>query len=141
MGAGLAKLLALERHGRLTFTGYLINTLILISCLGSLAYPVLSHHGSIQFDCIFKKITGLPCPSCGYASAIDCAMHKDLPQSFLHNPGWIMWIALLGLLVFIGVKSLLTGKQALIGRRLLVVCITLILLAWTGKFLIGPQYY
>jgi len=142
VGAGLAKPLALERNGRLTFTGYLVNALILISCLGTLAYPVLSYYGTIiHFDCIFKEITGLPCPSCGYSKAIGCVLQKDLSQSFLHNPGWIMWIAFQGLLIFLGAKSLMTGKQAVIRLRLLVALIILILSVWTGKLLIGPEYY
>ena len=141
MGAGLAKPLAIERNGRLTFTGYLINTLILATCFSTLAYPLLSHHGTIHFDCIFKEITGFPCPSCGYSAAIGCLIQKDLPQSFLHNPGWIIWIAFQLLLVFIGLRSLISGRQAIIGQRLLLVFIILIILIWAGKFLIGPEYY
>ncbi len=141
MGAGLAKQLAIEKNGRLTFSGYLINALILVSCLGTLAYPLLSQQGTIHFDCIFKEVTGLPCPSCGYSTAIISVFQKDLQHAFLHNPGWIIWIAFQLILVFIGMKSLIMGKQAVLGNGLLYLLIILIVLIWAGKFLIGPEYY
>jgi hypothetical protein len=141
VGAGLAKLPAMEHNGRLTFSGYLINILILATCLGTLVYPLLSYQGNMQFNCIFREITGLPCPSCGYSTAIGCLIQKDLPQSFLHNPGWPIWIAFQLLLVFIGLKSLLIGRQAIIGQRLLQYIVILIILIWVGKFLLGPEYY
>ncbi len=141
MGAGLAKQLAIEQNGQLTFSGYLINALILATCLGTLVYPLLSHQGTIHFDCIFKEVTGLPCPSCGYSTAIIYAFRKDFHHAFLHNPGWLIWIAFQLMMVFIGLKSLILGKQALIRRRLLLGLIIMIVLIWTGKFLIGPEYY
>jgi len=141
VGAGLAKQLAIEKNGRLTFSGYLINALILASCLGTLAYPLLSHQGTIHFDCIFKEVTGLPCPSCGYSTAIISVFQNDLQHAFLHNPGWIIWIAFQFILVFIGMKSLIMGKQAVLGNGLLYLLIILIVLIWAGKFLIGPNYY
>ncbi len=141
MGAGLAKQLAIEQDGRLTFTGYLINALILVTCLGTLVYPILSHQGSVHFDCIFKEVSGLPCPSCGYSTAIIYVLQKDFLHAFLHNPGWLIWIAFQLLMVFIGLKSLIFGKQILIGQRLLYILIVLIVLIWAGKFVIGPDYY
>ncbi len=141
MGAGLAKQLAIEQNGRLTFSGYLINALILVTCLGTLVYPLLSHQGTIHFDCIFKEVTGLPCPSCGYSTALIYAFQKDLRHAFLHNPGWSIWIAFQLIMVFIGLKSLILGRQAIIGQRLLYLLIVLIVLIWVGKFLIGPEYY
>ncbi len=141
MGAGLARLLAIEKNGRLTFSGYLINTLILATCLGTLVYPVLSQEGIIHFDCAFKELTGLPCASCGYTSAMKSVLQKEPVQAFLHNPGWPIWIAFQLLLVVIGLRSITRGRQAVLGHRLLMLTIFLILLIWAGKFLIGPAYY
>jgi hypothetical protein len=141
VGAGLAKHLAIEQNGRLTFSGYLINALILATCIGTLTYPLLSLHSAIHFECIFKEVTGLPCPSCGYSTALIYAFQKDLQHAFLHNPGWLIWIAFQLILVFIGLKSLILGRQALIGQRLLHLLFALIVFIWVGKFLIGPEYY
>jgi hypothetical protein len=139
--AGLAKRLVLGQDGRLTFFGYLINVLIVISCIATLVYPLLSHQGAVHFSCIFKGITGWPCPGCGYSDAMGCLLDGDYSQSFLQNPGWIIWVAFQGLLVFTGLKSLINGRQAIIGKQLLVVIIILTILIWTAKFLIGPEYY
>jgi hypothetical protein len=141
VGAGLARLLSIEKNGRLTFSGYLINALILATCLGTLVYPLLSQEGILHFDCIFKEVTGLPCASCGYTAAMKNVFQADLRQAFLHNPGWIIWIAFQGLLVFIGFKSIISGRQVVIGQGLMMVTVILILLIWMGKFLIGPSYY
>ena len=141
MGAGLASTLALERNGRLTLTGYLINALILISCAVSLAYPLLSAAGALHLACIFRTLTGLPCPTCGYSRAVSSAMDLDLAESFLHNPGWIIWIGFQGWLIFIGLMSIIRGRQALLGMRHLLIFIVLIALIWAAKFLIGPEYY
>ena len=141
VGAGLDKILTIERNGKLSISGYLINFLIASSCLGTLVYPLLDAGGLVHFPCIFKSVTGLPCPSCGYSTAIGCLLAGDLGHSFLHNPGWIFWIALQVLLVYIGLKSILTGRQAVIPGRLIIPLVVLILLTWAGKFIIGSEYY
>ena len=139
--AGLDRLLAIERNGRLSFTGYGINFLIALSCIGTLVYPFLDARGIINVDCIFKGITGLPCPTCGYSAAIGCLIGGDITHSFLHNPGWILWVALQITLVFIGIKSILSGRQAVIPARLVIPLVILILATWASKFIIGSEYY
>ena len=141
MAAGLDRFLTLERNGRLTFSGYGLNLLIAITCLGTLVYPFLDRAGILNANCLFKSITGLPCPTCGYSTAIGCLIGGDILHSFLHNPGWIFWVALQSLLLFIGIKSLLTGRQASIPGRLVIVLAALILLTWAAKFAIGREYY
>ncbi len=141
VAAGWDRILATERNGRLSPTGYLVNVLIAVSCLGSLAYPFLDAAGILSFHCIFKSLTGLPCPTCGYSRAVGCLLRGEFLQSFLHNPGWIVWIALQLLLVYTGIRSLVTGKQAVIPGRMIIPLAVLILLTWVGKFLIGSEYY
>lgn len=141
VGAGLDRIFAIERNGKLSISGYFINFLIALSCLGTLVYPLLDAGGIVHFHCIFKTITGLPCPSCGYSTAIGCLLAGDLGHSFLHNPGWIFWLALQILLVYIGLRSILTGRQAIIPGRLIIPLVVLILLTWAGKFIIGSEYY
>ena len=45
MGAGLVRIFVPELNGRLTSTGFGINTLIALSCLGTLVYPLLDTGG------------------------------------------------------------------------------------------------
>jgi len=141
VAAGLDRFLVLERNGRLTSSGYGLNALIALTCLGTLIYPMLDAGGILSVNCLFKSLTGLPCPTCGYSTAIGCLIGGDILHSFLHNPGWIFWIALQVLLVFIGIKSIVTGRQIAIPGRLVLILAVLILLTWAAKFVIGSEYY
>ena len=141
VGAGLDNLSTIERNGHLSPFGYLVNSLITISCLGTLTYPFLDAGGIINFNCLFRSITGLPCPSCGYSTAVGCLLYGEIGHSFLHNPGWILWIALQVLLIYIGIKSIITGRQAIIHARMIIPLSSLIILTWVAKFIIGPEFY
>ena len=141
MVAGLGDLSVIERNGRLSPFGYLLNSLIALSCLGTLSYPFLDAGGIINIDCLFRSITGFPCPSCGYSTAVGCLLSGEIGHSFLHNPGWIFWIAFQVLLVYIGIKSIITGKQAIIQVKLVIPLVSLIILTWVAKFIIGPEFY
>ncbi|MFC2115838.1 DUF2752 domain-containing protein [Bacteroidota bacterium] len=114
---------------------------MIFSCLGTLAYPFLNAGGIFYFNCVFRSITGLPCPTCGYSSAMSSLYASNPMHSFLHNPGWIFWILFQLLLVFIGIKTLLRGKQVLISNRYAILLLVLIALIWAGKFIIGSEYY
>ena len=138
--AGLDRLFTIERNGRLSTIGYGINILIVLSCIGTLVYPFMDARGIVQFNCIFRSVTGVPCPTCGYSTAIGCLLSGDFGQSFLHNPGWIIWITLLAGLVFIGIKSIITGRQAVIPGGLVYLLSALIVLTWVAKFIIGCEY-
>jgi hypothetical protein len=139
--AGLDRIFAIERNGRLNLSGYGINILIAISCIGTLVYPFLDAGGIVQFNCIFKSITGVPCPTCGYSTAIGCLLAGNFKHSFLHNPGWIIWVVFQTGLVFIGIKSILTGRQVVIPGGLVYLLSVLIVLTWVAKFIIGSEYY
>ena len=139
--AGLDRILTIERNGRLSTFGYLVNLLIAASCMGALAYPLLDAGGILRLNCIFKSLFGMPCPTCGYSTAIGCVLSGDFSRSFLHNPGWIFWVFLLALLVYVGMKSVLTGKQAVIPRGIILPLAILVMLTWVAKFIIGAEYY
>ena len=141
VAAGLDSFSVIERNGRLSFSGYIVNCLIALSCLGTLSYPFLDAGGILNFNCLFKSITGLPCPSCGYSTAIGCLLAGDFGHSFMHNPGWIFWVGLQVLLVYIGIKSVVTGRQAIIPGKLIIPLAILILITWVAKFLIGSEFY
>ena len=141
MGAGSDSIFTIERDGRLSTGGYLVNLLIVISCTGTLAYPLLDAGGIVSIDCLFKSITGLPCPTCGYSTAIGCLLGGDFTHSFAHNPAWIFWLALQVGLVFIGIKSVVNGRQVLIPVRWIVVLAAILVLNWAAKFIIGPEFY
>jgi hypothetical protein len=58
--------------------------------------------------CIFKAVTGRPCPFCGLTHAFACAMHGEWAAAAGHHPYW--WIAAL-LLLILGSISLVEGLR------------------------------
>ena len=132
---------AIERNGRLSATGYILNFLIALSCLGTLTYPLLDAGGVINVDCIFRTVTGLPCPTCGYSTAVGFALSGELLESFLHNPACIIWIVLQLGLVYIGIGSIIRGRQVMIPVKLVIALAVILLLSWVFKFIAGPVYY
>lgn len=62
--------------------------------LVNMLYPVGTSHLGI---CIFKRLSGLPCPSCGSTRSAILALHGSLTEALLLNPlGFVILIALVG---------------------------------------------
>jgi hypothetical protein len=56
----------------------------------------LSAHTETPSLCMFRAITGIPCPSCGTTRSILLLMHGDVWGSFHVNPfGALLFVALL----------------------------------------------
>jgi hypothetical protein len=58
----------------------------------------------LPFDvCLFNRLTGLPCPTCGMTRAVCRAVHGDFARSVASHPaglvlaaglvGWMLWAA------------------------------------------------
>jgi hypothetical protein len=62
---------------------------VLLAPLATRTEPLLS-------GCLFRDLTGLPCPTCGTAHAALALARLDLPGAFAFNP-----LATLGALVFL----------------------------------------
>jgi hypothetical protein len=45
--------------------------------------------------CLFKRVTGLPCPTCGFTRGALCVVNGHLGQAWLHNPLLFSALALL----------------------------------------------
>ena len=55
-----------------------------------------SAHSSVPSICLFKEVTGLPCPSCGTTRSLLLLMHGDFRESFMMNPfGMMLALALM----------------------------------------------
>lgn len=53
------------------------------------------HHGTF---CLFKTVTGYPCPSCGVGHGINSIMSFNLKSAFFYNP-FSLVVALAGLII------------------------------------------
>jgi len=91
--------------------------------------PLLQQPISLNmFTCTFKKITGLPCATCGGTRSTFYLSHLQLKQSLLMNP--MVFLGFIGLLMW-GIISLIdiafykskTITLALPRKRLLIVIV------------------
>ena len=60
--------------------------------------------GVVGQECLFRRITGLPCATCGMSRAWICALRLDFAQAFFWHP--LFWaVPLLALLlIFFGAR-------------------------------------
>ncbi|OHB62512.1 MAG: hypothetical protein A2167_08565 [Planctomycetes bacterium RBG_13_46_10] len=58
--------------------------------------------------CIFRRLTGKPCPFCGLTRALACAMCGDLDLAFTYHPLW--WLAVF-IIITIGSVLLLDAVK------------------------------
>src|SRR5580765_1080225 len=58
---------------------------------------------AIDYGCLFKKMTGIPCPGCGGSRSFLMALHGDFYHSILMNP---MGLLILTVLVLVAVIQL-----------------------------------
>ncbi|HLP59499.1 MAG TPA: DUF2752 domain-containing protein [Candidatus Deferrimicrobium sp.] len=73
-----------------------------------------------RIPCVFKTITGLPCPTCGATRVLKCLFQFDIVSAFLWNPmlflagiAFIAWVVYGFYMSFSGKKAkiILTGKE------------------------------
>jgi len=80
------------------------RTLLLLSLAGYgwLGWNLLDagRHGSVPTVCLFKEVTGLPCPSCGTTRSIELLLQGNLPGALGTNP--LGLLLALGLLIIPG---------------------------------------
>ncbi len=50
-------------------------------------------------NCLFKMVTGFPCPGCGLTRAFLSILHFDFKASFFYNPSWPV-VILIVLVIF-----------------------------------------
>src|SRR4030042_2716071 len=103
--------------------------LILLSCL--LQFPPL------PFDtCVFKIVTGLPCPSCGMTHSFISLGHYHVKEAFFYNLiGPFVFFSFI-LIFFISIYELSSKKPLLsilwkrLQRRVLMAVLFLALVSW-----------
>ena len=75
---------------------------IFISVIILLAFAVFSDTGI----CVFRRVTGVPCPSCGMTRSYLALFHGDLKTAFFMHP--LFWLVpiIAGLLLFSHFKKI-----------------------------------
>jgi len=65
---------------------YWILTLLSLAGYTWLGYHIVWHNHTAVTVCMFKNITGLPCPSCGITRSVLSLMQGDLYHAWMINP-------------------------------------------------------
>ncbi len=90
------------------------NLYIILACLSLAGYIWLgwnfierSAHAAIPSVCLFKEVTGLPCPSCGTTRSLLLLIRGQFRESFMMNPfGMVLALALVVIPLWIMVDTI-----------------------------------
>ena len=121
-----------------------IYSIILIACLSGFIYLFFNSFYSkhIHFSmCIFKNVTGIPCPSCGTTRAIQLILHGNIIESLYMNPFGIIVISLMIIAPFWILYDVISKKDTFLlsykkaeeiirTKWITIVLISLVLLNW-----------
>lgn len=141
MATDLINRFPLEQNNKLTKYGYFVYCLIILTCLVTLLYPLMEDYFNIHLKCIFYKITGVPCPTCGYSRAVQNFVSGNLKISILFNPLWIILIVYQIGLIIISIKSIIHKRVLFINTVMVYLFMGLMVLNWIIKLYIGNQFY
>jgi hypothetical protein len=86
---------------------------VLSACVAGYAWVALHlvHRGDVPAGCLFRRITHIPCPSCGSTHSVLALVDGDLANTFYYNPlGFLLALLMVVVPVWI-VFDLVTGKE------------------------------
>ena len=105
-----------------------------------LAAIALSHHlGRTVRLCLFKNITGVACPTCGFTRGVFSLLRGHPGRAWLYNPLLFSFLMVLGVVVFArlafgrGLEVRLTRRERALGW-------TIALVAFTANWLYVIRY-
>jgi len=110
-----------------------VLVVLLWSALGGIVVLLGSHFGQRIELCLFKHLTGLACPTCGFMRGAMCLLHGQVVRAWLYNPLLFSTLTLFFAAIVIqllfgrGVQIHLTHKERIITW---VLAITLFLANW-----------
>ena len=71
--------------------------------------------------CLFRRLTGLACPTCGMTRSVVLSLHGHLAAAFRMNPAGILWVlavaAIGAALLWLGWRQRRAGRAETAGRR------------------------
>lgn len=103
-----------------------------------LAILYLLLNNLISVECIFKKISGIPCVGCGTTRALTSLVKGDIGNALYYNPVAILLAVLFGIMFIICVKDVLFSSSTadkVLHRRLTKIEYALIILVFLANWL------
>lgn len=97
---------------------YRLYALMSAACMAGYSWlAVAGYHQAVRTwepdSCLFKHITGIPCPSCGSTRSILTLIHGDILNALLWNPLGILLALILAGFPFWMLYDLLSRKPTL----------------------------
>lgn len=135
-------------------TRYRLYFFLAISCLAGYSWIFLnffisSSHLKAKLNvCLFKRVTTIPCPSCGTTRSVLSLINFDFPTAFYLNPLGIIILPALLILPFWLAFDILTQRQSLFSfygkfetavkkKRLAIPAILIVLIIWISNIYKG----
>lgn len=108
------------------------------------SYHKLEKHEEAFNTCIFKAVTGIPCPSCGTVHSIISILHGNFRQALTENPIGFAGLLALAVVPYWILADLYTGRESfyrffmhidglLRKKRVLIPLLLTVLLIWIYK--------
>ncbi len=76
------------------------------------SYKKLERREEAFNTCIFKQVTGIPCPSCGSIHSIVSILHGDLKKAFAENPLGFAGILIVAVIPYWILADLILGRES-----------------------------
>ncbi|WP_165921799.1 DUF2752 domain-containing protein [Natronoflexus pectinivorans] len=141
MAADLGKHIALDREGILSQTGKIIYLLILFTCSATLLYPFVTCSGEFGISCLFRSLTAVPCPTCGYSRAVCHAVSGDLGRSLNLNPLWLVLVIYQIFMIFISVKAIIKNRMITIPKGIVIAFFVVLGVNWLIILTLGYDFW
>jgi len=132
----------------ITWKDRVIYIMIIASFFGVLCVPFIpvptdnsglfSHIGH---TCIWKRVTRLPCPTCGYTRSMQALVAGNLKESLGYQPFTLGYLALFAWMAFKSAQGLLERKPFLVSNRTGILIFIMLGIGWIVKFLLPRQYW
>ncbi|TKG96573.1 DUF2752 domain-containing protein [Puteibacter caeruleilacunae] len=115
---------------------------IIVSFLLMIFYPLLISKGDeLEISCMFKSLTGYPCPTCGMSRSFKLFVFGDFQESIKYSLITIPLYIFYFYLFLQSFKALVLKRDFGINKTLTWLFFIALLIGWGWKFIMGPVYY
>ncbi len=95
-----------------------LYVLLSTACAAGYIWLMLTYHRTVSLSlepgvCLFKRVTGIPCPSCGSTRSVLSFLKGDVVDAILWNPFGILLILILLVSPFWIIYDVISRKDTL----------------------------
>lgn len=135
-------------HTGINWKDRIIYVMIIASFLGVLCVPFIPTPKSnslpsrlIYHQCIWKRVTRFPCPTCGYTRSIRALAQGNGMKYLQYQPLALVYLGFFAWLALMSVRALVTGKTFMISNHAGILIFIILGIGWIIKLLLPAQYW